>query len=119
MTRVLTALHSDREKIRQLGERAAEDLIFPGRTASRAAARYQVVLKPQGRENHHPRVRYDRMIDMIGSTYKALIRARLVSENIRDEVAEQFREAKTASGEIYTWVKKLYGNIKDRFDRYQ
>jgi 1,2-diacylglycerol 3-alpha-glucosyltransferase len=121
MTRVLTALHSDREKIRQLGERAAEDLYISWEdSVARAAARYQVVL-----ENHkagkirHPRVRYDRMIDMIGSTYKALIRARLVSENIRDEVAEQFREAKTASGEIYTWVKKLYGNIKDRFDRYQ
>ena len=56
---------------------------------------------------------------MIGSTYKALIRARLVNENIRDEMSEQLREAKAASGEIYTWVKKLYGNIRDRFDRYQ
>ncbi len=121
MTRVLTALHSDREKIRQLGERAAEDLYISWEdSVARAAARYQVVLENhKAGKIHHPRVRYDRMIDMIGSTYKALIRARLVSENIRDEVAEQFREAKTASGEIYTWVKKLYGNIKDRFDRYQ
>ena len=44
MTRVLTALHSDREKIRQ-PESAAEDLYISWRTASRAAARYQVVLE--------------------------------------------------------------------------
>ncbi len=78
-----------------------------------AVARYQQVL-----ENHkagkiqHPRVKYDRMIDMIGSTYKALVRARLVSEG----VAEQFKEV---PGEFGAWVRKLYGNIKDRFDRYQ
>ncbi|NLW74293.1 MAG: glycosyltransferase family 4 protein [Clostridiales bacterium] len=114
MTRALAALCADREKIRQLGERAAEDLYISWEdSVAHAVARYQQVL-----ENHkagkiqHPRVKYDRMIDMIGSTYKALVRARLVSEG----VAEQFKEV---PGEFGAWVRKLYGNIKDRFDRYQ
>lgn len=121
MTRALLPLLEDREKIRMIGERAANDLYISWEDSiDRAAARYGEIIKNYKSGGiQRPRIRYDRTIKLIASTYKGLIQAKLISENLRSEAVEQFLGAGRTQEEVAAWVKGIYDNIKDHFDKYQ
>ncbi len=121
MAKTLMSMCADREKMRLIGERAAGSLYISWEESiARAYARYEEVMKNHNAGNiQRPRIRYDRAIKMIGNTYRGLIRAKMASENIKTGVLEQLRDAERTQDEIYEWVKGIYDNIKDHFDRYQ
>lgn len=121
MTSALSALCSERSRMRQLGEAAAEELYYSwDDSIANAVARYDEVLKNYRSGNiKRPRIRYDKVIELIGETYRGMVRAKLAGENIRTEMSEQFRDAVQTYDEILTWVKAKYDSIKDHFDRYQ
>ncbi len=121
MARVLISMCSNRDRMRLVGEKAAESLYISWEdSVARAEARYEEVLKNHRAGNiRRQKIKYDRAIKMLGNTYKGLIRAKLAGENIRAGVKEQFRDMGQTQDELYEWVKSLYENIKDYFGRYQ
>lgn len=121
MTRALVSLCAEPSKMREMGEKAAEELYVSWETSvEKAVARYgEVIAAYRSGEQKRQHVKYDNAIKFIGNTYKGLFKAKLVGENLRNGIVEQIRDVGKTNEEIAAWFRSAYNNIKDHFDRYQ
>lgn len=120
MARELNALLPCPEKVRLLGERAAETLYVSwDDSIANAVKRYDEVLARSRERGYKPsRARYDAGIKFIGETYHGMIKAKLMGLGMKNEFEDQLRDARDSYDAAITWLKGKYDSIKDYFGRY-
>lgn len=121
LARELISLLRNPDKVRQLGQRAADTLYVSwDDSIASAVKRYGEVLKRCNEKGYVPaRARYDMGIKFVGETYRGIIKAKLMGLDFKNELESQIRDAFDSYDDAVMWLKSKYDQIKDYFDRYQ